>query len=131
MKKLIVFVIVLLSLSSCNKDENVNADFIKKWKLERVSGGLHGQGYDVKFKYLNIINDTDCQWIDSLDNILVKGTYDLSTEDNKDFIKFVPESDSLIYTFQSSKLEYKFLSSDSLYMDQGCCDRFDYLFIKT
>lgn len=130
MKKLIVLAIILFSITACNKAESENSEFIGKWELKRISGGLHGGGHERTFQFLEFTDDKNCQWYYSLNSVLIGGSYELSKSSGKDFIEFDPGNDTTIYNFQSFKLEYKFLSSDSLYMDQGCCDLYDYLFVK-
>lgn len=129
MKKLVVYVILLFVISACNKEEVENTKFIGKWKIDQVGGGISGSGYDPGFKYLNFVNDNDCNWKFPND-ITVEGKYSLSEKDGKDYIKFESGNDTLIYNFMNFELKYDFLSTDTLYMDQGCCDLYDFLFVK-
>jgi len=130
MKKLIVLAIILFSISACNKDDVKNSEFIGKWKIHKVSGGLHGNGYVPYFKYLYFLDDNNCKWTDSEDSLITDGKYTLSSTSDEDFIQFDTDSDTLILNMYVSKLGYKFLSTDTLYMDHGCCDNYDYTFVK-
>jgi len=125
MKKIIVLLIVISGIFACNKEETT--DFEGKWRLEKVSGGISGKGYQENFKYLEFLNSEDCQWLDSTNTKLSTGNYSISEKDGKNYINFNSENNS---TFQSFKLLYRFPSSDSLLMAQEGYDLYDYTFIK-
>ncbi len=128
MKKILVLLIFLIGFIACNK-ENDNKGLIGKWKIDNVSGGLHGNGYTPHFKYMYLIENGTCKWTDNEDKWLVDGTYELSTEAGKNYIQF-EKMDTTIYSFYTHKFEYEFLTSDSLYLDQGCADCYNYTFIR-
>ena len=128
MKK-IVLLLILTGLFACNK--NTNPKLIGKWKLENISGGFTGGGYDAEFIILNIRNEKDCIWLDSLNNPLVLGRYHLSSSNGKECIGFNIKNKPKSFFFDTN-LEYIFYSNDTLYMRPcfECSDCFDYLFIK-
>lgn len=130
MKKYIIILVIIIGLIACNKNDTGVSPLEAKWRIENISGGLHGGGYEANFRYLEFIDEKNCNWLDSMDNILDSGIYDLSTEDSKDYITFESDTDSLSYSFTHFKKQYRFISSDTLYMADGCCDLYDYLFIK-
>ncbi len=129
-KKVLILFAIVLSIVACNKDDNENSKFIGKWEIVKVSGGLSGKGYTPYFKYLYFVDNDACKWTNKNDKFIVDGTYSLRNKSGKDYISFYPKNDTAIYNFYSHKLEYEFLSNDSLYMNQGCCDLYDYIFVK-
>ena len=131
MKKVIVLAIILFSISACNKDDVKNSEFIGKWKVHKVSGGLHGNGYVPYFRYLYFVDDNNCKWTTNEDSLITEGKYTLSSTSDKDFIQFETDNDTLIYNMYVSKLSYKFLATDTLFMDQGGWELYDYIFVRT
>jgi len=130
MKKVIVLVIILLSISSCNKDDVKNSEFIGKWKIHKVSGGAFGNGYVPYFKYLYFLDDNNCKWTTNEDKLITDGKYSLSNTSDKDYIQFETDNDTLIQFMYVSKLSYKFLATDTLFMDQRGWELYNYIFVK-
>jgi len=120
MKK-IVLLMILTCLFACNKKNN--PELIGKWKLENISGGFAGGGYDAEFTFLNIRNEKDCIWLDSLNNPLVSGRYHLSSSNGKECIEFNIKNKPKSFFFDTN-LEYIFYSSDTLYM-RPCFECYD------
>ena len=128
MKK-IILLILIAGLIACNK--KTEPDLIGKWKLIGISGGFTGNGYEAEFDFLNIIDEKNCEWLDSLNNTVASGKYSLSSSKGKDCIGFNTTSLSNSFYFDTN-LEYTFYTSDTLYMKPcfECNDCYDYLFAK-
>jgi len=79
---------------------------------------------------LYFLDDNNCKWTDSEDSLITDGKYSLSSTSDKDFIQFETDNDTLIHFMYVSKLSYKFLATDTLFMDQGGWELYDYIFVK-
>ena len=128
MKK-IILLLILTGLFACNK--KTEPDLIGKWKLENISGGIAGNGYDAEFDYLNIPNEKDCEWLDNSNNQVASGKYHLSSSNGKECIEFDIKNKQKSFFFDTN-LEYIFYSNDTLYMRPcfECNDCYGYLFVK-
>ena len=128
MKK--IFLLILITgLFACNKE--TEPGLIGKWKLIGISGGFTGGGYDAVFDFLNIIDEKNCKWLDSLNNTIASGKYNLYSSKNKSCIEFNIKNKPELFYFDTN-LEYTFYTNDTLYMKPcfECNDCYDYLFIK-
>ncbi len=130
MIRLWIFIMLLVLISSCVKKDNMKNPLIGTWRLEQVTGGLHGTGYDPGFKFLELRNRPSCSFLDSLKRTIGEGYYFLRKKANKHLINFVSDSDSVAYEFIDIEKQYYFSGSDTLMMDEGCCDLFQYLFVR-
>lgn len=129
MIKKILLLLILTGLFACNK--KTEPELMGNWKLENISGGFSGNGYNAEFDYLNITDEKHCEWLDSLNNPLATGTYQLSASKGKECIEFNIKNKLETFYFDLD-LEYIFYSHDTLYMRPcfECNDCFDYFFIK-
>ena len=103
-----------------------------QWKLYKISGGIHGTGYDPDFDYLEIKN-IGIYGIIRNDSVLEYGkiepdTFDINT-DNFLQLKFIPdyinEQNHRMYT---PGIYIDLNGNDSLNILSPCCDLYDYHF---
>ena len=101
------------------------------WKIFDISGGIHGNGYDVNFDYLVIKRI---------------GIYGFVRNDSlQEFGKIVPahwnphdlrlkvdfEKDENSGSFFSDRVKYiHYTGNDTLHLSSPCCDRFNYHFVR-
>ena len=130
MKKILVLLVFLGGFIACNK-ENENPDLIGKWELINVSGGFTGKGYDTNFDILNIIDEKKFEFLDSLNNQVAGGKYNLHSSEDKNCIEFNYKFIQELFYFDK-ELEYILYNNDSLSMGPcfECNDCFGYLFVK-
>ncbi len=133
---IVIITLVSLCIACCDKgDIQVDDEgrLVAKWHLERVTGGLHGNGYNPGFEYLEFLNDHFCQWYGADNEILAAGRYEIRSLDMGEYtglIHFKVSQDSLINHFVKIDKKYRFEGRDTLLMDEGCCDLFSYVFSR-
>jgi len=143
--------ILILGLLSCEKEDKIEflldpidtnkyysyeiipTDYQKiygKWKLYKVSDGLHGTGYEPDFDYLEI-KSIGIYGLIRNDSLFEYGKIELDTFDifTTDFlqVKFIPdyhlEHNSYIYP-QEKYIDL--IGIDSMDLISPCCDSYDY-----
>ncbi len=130
MKKLFINIIILTILFvACNKVKE--PVLIGTWHLDNISGGFTGNGYKADFLFLKFIDNKNCEWIDSIGNIIATAKYKLSDSKGKKCIKFYSSQFPEIFYFES-KTEYNLYSNDSLILSPcfECNDCYSYLFTR-
>ncbi len=132
MRHMLWIAFLLLSfLTSCIHHEVENFSLIGRWEVAQVSGGITGKGYKPLFKYMEIIDSSRCQWRDSLLEVMVTARCWISPESVKKgqmyFFDFNPDTIDVIDTYQ---VQYSFMGADTLLLDEGCCDRYQYEFVR-
>jgi hypothetical protein len=100
-----------------------------KWKLFGISGGLHGNGYDLNFDYLEIKEYGIYGFVRN-DSLLEYGKIMPALQNaNEIRLKVDLEEDVNSKTFISDKEKYVvFAGDDTLNLNSPCCDRFNYHF---
>ena len=129
MKKILILLVFFGGFIACNK-ENEDPELIGKWKLIGVSGGFTGNGYDTNFDILNIIDEKRFEFLDSLNNSVAAGKYNLHSSGDKNCIEFNYQFIQELFYFDK-ELEYVYIN-DSLNMEPCfvCNDCYGYLFVK-
>jgi hypothetical protein len=100
-----------------------------KWKYIKMCGGLVGGCYPPTFDYLEI-KSFGIYGLIKDNQVIQIGKINISIQ-NKDtfYINLIPDKTNDNGLGWSSKYVY-FQGNDSLDLDEGCCDRFGFLFSR-
>jgi hypothetical protein len=134
MMKAAQFVLALcltLCIAACDENEPQpsNNALVGKWKLERITGGFSGGGYQADWNTLDIKNDLSYRRLQN-DTQVFTSTYTLKTKEGKEYVSFkMTAGDPGKQTFESQEKEIKF-EKGKLYLVEPCCDLFEYEFTK-
>lgn len=125
-----LFALIIMGSFSCTKNlvSVTNNNIAGTWLLKQYSGGLAG-GIYTPTDNITITFEKSGEYSSSFnDTISDYGTYKI-TEDTsgyyyeKTILNLTTNSgNQMIYGMQSG--------NDSLFLDEGCCDRFSYTYIK-
>ena len=104
-------------------------DIYGTWELYEVSGGIHGMGDGLMFDFLQIRKFGIYTFIKNND-VLEHGkiVIDEQTEESLK-ISFSPDEDSEVFMFDSEKIVI-LQTSDSLFLQSPCCDRYNYHLVR-
>jgi hypothetical protein len=99
------------------------------WKLDQISGGIHGGGHDPNFEFLKVKRFGIYGFIDN-DSLLEYGRIVIGgqTEDPL-LITFEPDEHSGTFTYDAEKYVHLY-GNDTLLLASPCCDRYNYHFIR-
>lgn len=98
-----------------------------KWELFGVSGGLHGDGHEPNFDFLEIKRYGIYGFIRN-DSIMEYGRIKID-EQTDEILLFTFESDENSETFRYDSEKYvNFYGNDTLSLDSPCCDGYNYHF---
>ena len=133
MKAFIILLVAVICISSsCSKSVlNKYSDNLEgTWILKRKSGGFAGQT-TTPDKLTALTFQSSGKYLTSYDNQPAdNGTYNAAKAGQPNYYS----SDILLKLFSHTKndtLTYGVqISKDSLFLDEGCCDRFSYLYIR-
>lgn len=130
--------IFLIALLSCNKLEFRN-EISGVWKILNISGGFVLQSPEPHFTILQVKKNNSF-YISRNDTLLAHGSYDLYKSDQDPVYKDEPyeiqfnsgynHEPRLVFPF-GERLIVRFFSTDTLVLDEGCCDRFTYTFTRS
>jgi len=101
-----------------------------KWKLYKVSGGIHGTGHEPDYEYLEM-KSFGIYGLIRNDNIFEYGkikldTFDMSTNDFLQ-VRFIPDYTTRVSTDIYPSEKYLYLKgTDSLDLISPCCDLYNY-----
>ena len=99
-----------------------------KWKLNTISGGFTGNGYDPDFEYLNFVEYGIYQFINA-DTLLEFGKIVIEEQlEDTLRISLQPDTGSTVFFYDSEK--YVELTGDDLDLVSPCCDRYNYHFTR-
>lgn len=138
MKKIILplLSVLLLSLSSCNNDDDKTTTdpLLRKWTLVHAEGGFAGTEYDFeegvitwKFKADGSVEVINNNTDENKPNILDSGTYDYEAVDNPSEIEGCDESMHVdTYIFYCYSID----ANGQLILDDSPVDGLKYTFVK-
>jgi hypothetical protein len=100
-----------------------------KWKLFGISGGLHGNGYDLNFDYLDI-KEYGIYGFSRNDSLIEYGKISPALQTANDLrFKVDLEKDENSNSFFTDTEKYVvFNGTDTLNLNSPCCDRYNYHF---
>ncbi len=131
MKKVSALIFISVITFSCTKNTVLikSKDLQGTWLLKQYSGGFAGGIYKAKDDVT--ISFTSSKNYTSITNssVTAKGNYAISKAGKPNYYF----SDTLINLFplEGNKLTYGIvLRNDSLFLDEGCCDRYTYLYTR-
>ncbi len=132
----IILTVLFIDFQACEKQIGTSfpsdsINIVGNWKIKNISGGFAGQTYNPNFKYLTI----EANGRFSFSNDIVKiANGILITEINSDnelLLKFnldTTYSMSVINISTYHPKKIRLLASNSLILDDPCCDLFSYSF---
>ena len=129
---------LLISIDSMSTDNyysieifsSQNSKIYGKWNLKEISGGIHGNGYEPNFDYLEARNIGIYGLIRN-DSLLEFGKISIDEQNVESLlIKLIPDINSDTFLFDSEKY-VDLYGNDTLVFLAPCCDRFNYHFIRT
>ena len=99
------------------------------WKIFDISGGIHGNGYEINFDYL-VIKKVGIYGFAKNDSLLEFGKIVPALWNPNDLrLKVDFEKDEQSGTFFTDTEKYvQFNGNDTLHLNSPCCDRFNYHF---
>ena len=104
-----------------------NLDIYGKWELYGVSGGIHGNGHEINFDFLEIHKYGIYGFV-SDGKILEYGKIKVDEQTGEELlITFEPDDNSEIFMYDSEKY-FNLSGNDTLNLDSPCCDRYNYHF---
>ena len=99
------------------------------WKIFDISGGIHGNGYEINFDYL-VIKKVGIYGFAKNDSLLEFGKIVPALWNPNDLrLKVDFEKDEQSDSFFTDTEKYvQFNGNDTLHLNSPCCDRFNYHF---
>lgn len=100
------------------------------WKVFDISGGIHGNGYDPNFEYLEIKKYGIYGFVRN-DSPLEYGKIMPALQANEIRLKVDFEKDENSHSFFEDRVKYViFYGTDTLHLNSPCCDRYNYHFVR-
>ena len=130
----LISIILLVILASCTKTPEVEV-IEGLWKLEEISGGLHGNGYETELGSIELKEGNTCLWFTKSENDMGFGTYSTSVNNGIEFIDFqvvysaLEEYNPHLERFCNMMKEVR-IKTDTLQLVEECCDNYHYVFIR-
>jgi hypothetical protein len=104
-------------------------DIYGNWELYEISGGIHGYGDGLQFDLLQIRMFGIYSFIKG-GVVLEYGKIVIDEQTDESLrISFSPDEDSDVFMFDSEK-NVILQSSDSLFLQSPCCDRYNYHLVR-
>ncbi len=122
--------VLLLLFQSCTKDDaekNHQDDLVGLWKLESITGGFAGTGYEADFTDVEFKSNGTYR-INNHDEAKGEGNYTLDTIEGKVILRLT-SSDATKITFENEEKTVTF-DREKLILSDPCCDLFQYTFGK-
>jgi hypothetical protein len=112
-----------------NDEPQPQNQLVGKWKLEKISGGITGSGYKADWNAIDIKNGSTYRRFNG-DTLKFSSTYKFQTKDGKEVVIFAEKpGDKAIQYFESQAKTYR-IEKGRLYLDEPCCDFYNYEFSK-
>lgn len=132
--KTVKFLLLALGLvsvwQSCDNEKtekDLRDDLIGLWKLESITGGFAGMGYEADFTDVEFKSNGTYR-INNHDEAKGEGTYTLDTIEDKITLRLTP-SDATRIGFEEHEKTVTF-DRAKLILSDPCCDLFQYNFGK-
>ncbi|MDX2070366.1 MAG: hypothetical protein SFV55_18210 [Haliscomenobacter sp.] len=122
---------IVAAFWACDQKDDASPDqneVVGKWKLEDISGGFAGNGYNADWNYLELKADLTYRRLQN-DSLRYQGTYALQMKDGKTFVDFKPSAVPSNAPFEDQDKEVV-LEKNKLILSDPCCDLFQYEFSK-
>ena len=129
--RFLAMVAIVATFWACDQKDDASPDqneVVGKWKLEDISGGFVGSGYDANWNYLELKADLTYRRLQN-GNLAYQGTYAIQKKDGKTFIDFKSSPALSNSPFEDQEKEAVF-EKDQLTLSDPCCDLFQYEFSK-
>lgn len=129
--RFLAMVAILATFWACDQKDDASPDqneVVGKWKLEDISGGFSGSGYNADWNYLELKADLTYRRLQN-DTLRYQGTYALQKKDGKTFIDFKQSATPSNAPFEGQDKEV-LLEKDKFILNDPCCDLFNYEFSK-
>lgn len=130
--RFLAMVAIVATFWACDQKDDASPDqneVVGKWKLEDISGGFAGNGYNADWNYLELKADLTYRRLQN-DSLRYQGTYELQKKDGKTFIDFKQSATPGNSPFDFVQKEV-LLEKDKFILSDPCCDMFQYEFSKT
>ena len=129
--RFLAMVAIVATFWACDQKDDASPDqneLVGKWKLEDISGGFAGSGYNADWNYLELKSDLTYRRLQN-DTLRYQGTYAIQEKDGKTFIDFKSSPALSNSPFEDQEKEAVF-EKDQLTLSDPCCDLFQYEFSK-
>ncbi len=129
-KLFLLAVSLLLVFQNCdneNAEKDVQNDLLGLWKLESITGGIAGTGYQADFTDVEFRNNGTYR-LNNHDEAKGDGTFTLNTIEGKLILRLT-SNDTLKIAFEEHEKTVTF-DREKLILSDPCCDLFQYTFGK-
>ena len=129
--RFLAMVAIVATFWACDQKDDASPDqneLVGKWKLEDISGGFTGSGYNADWNYLELKADLTYRRLQN-DTLRYQGTYAIQQKDGKTFIDFKSSATPSNAPFEDQDKE-AVLEKDKFILSDPCCDLFQYEFSK-
>jgi hypothetical protein len=132
-KHFILIAMMAIAAAACEKSANLSVEEARLqgvWTLRQVGGGIHGQGYQADFSLLELDRGR-YRLLTSTQVLVSEGQYQFDPGDSLE-LQFLPaDPSSTSQAFEQDEKSVSFSGTDTLLLNDPCCDRWEYRFERS
>lgn len=130
--RFLTLLVFAASFWACDQKDDATPEtneLVGKWKLEAISGGFAGSGYQADWNTLEMKANLTYRRLQN-ETLRYEGTYKLQEKEGKTFITFTPSPTPPANGFFEDQEKEVNFDKDKFILSDPCCDLFQYQFSK-